>query len=151
MKKQNNQRWQTVLASSIIMLSIIVSGAGCRAASSSNPSPSQASLSPAQTVEQSIRLYEQDNLNEFKKLLSAKYKAEYAPNSIGEKAFPVTSKIMKGFGGIKSIEILKEDVSGDKADVTYIIHYGNGMAPKCKQSLLKEDVWKLDGNGENIQ
>ena len=82
MKKQTNQRWQRVSAVSIIMLSIIVSGAGC---------------------------------------------------------------------GIKSIEILKEDISGDKADVTYIIHYGNGMAPKNKQSLLKEDVWKLDGNGENIQ
>ncbi len=156
-KKNNRQQIISGLLVSIFILSIF-GNIACRSSSvnvqSTNVQSTSGDLSPRQTVEQSVRLTEQGNFEEFKKLLSANYKAKaYAPNSFLEKTFPGVSGMMKGLGGVKSIEIVKEDISGDKAKVISNYHYGNGKTvDNITENLVKEDgKWKIDGDNETLK
>jgi hypothetical protein len=57
-----------------------------------------------------------------------------------------TALWIKHDGGIKSIEVLKEDTVGDVAEVTIKITRGGGDSSVVYYKLIKEkDVWKVDG------
>ncbi len=134
------------ISTKILVYCLILFTAGCSAFRSGSSQTADQNQKPGQTVEKANRLMEQGNSEEYKTLTSKKSRSEFMPGSVSEKSFSYMPKLIKGFGGIKSIEILKEDISGEKADVVYNYHYGNGTTVKSKQSLVMEDGgWKLDG------
>lgn len=59
-------------------------------------------------------------------------------------AVSAASMALKMKGGVKSIEIVKEDIKGDKADVSMKIKFGNGEDQNAEASMVKEDgTWKM--------
>lgn len=51
---------------------------------------------------------------------------------------------MKKQGGIKSIEIINEQIHGDRATVQHIMKFGNGATDKNTEQLIKQHgKWKI--------
>ena len=58
--------------------------------------------------------------------------------------FPMMTAEIKKKGGIKAIDIIKEEITGDTATVTHIVKYGNGSTDEDSSKLTKQDgKWKL--------
>ena len=58
--------------------------------------------------------------------------------------FSMLTADIKEKGGIKAIDIKKEEINGDTATVTYVVKYGNGSTKEDTDKLIKQDgKWKL--------
>ena len=58
--------------------------------------------------------------------------------------FPMMTAEIKKKGGIKSIDIIKEEISGDTAAVTHVVKYGDGSTDEDSSKLIKQDgKWKM--------
>ena len=57
---------------------------------------------------------------------------------------PALTEDIKEKGGIKSIDIIKEEISGDTATVTLVLKFGNGSTKEDSSELIKQDgKWKM--------
>lgn len=51
----------------------------------------------------------------------------------------------KKMGGVKAVDVVSEDVTGDIAAVTFATHYGNGKVDTSSTKMLREDnEWKIN-------
>lgn len=103
------------------------------------------SRSPSSVVKDFVLQVEKGNIDAAVNLFSSKM-----PNDQKEKLktlLPAATQELKKKGGVKSVEIEKEDVKGDAAEVKYKIVYGNGTEDKNQNGqLVKENgEWKLTG------
>jgi hypothetical protein len=110
------------------------------------------SSGPGGTVKSYISYMEKGDMDSAMKLMSTKDMPPGMKDSkevkdkmkqVGDQA----SKEIKGKGGVKSVDILKEDIKGDNAEVKFKIKYGNGTEDDEKTAkLVKEDgQWKIAG------
>lgn len=55
------------------------------------------------------------------------------------------SEGIKKRGGVKAMDVLKEDVTGDIATVTIATHYGNGTVDTVTTKMMREEhEWKIN-------
>ena len=55
-----------------------------------------------------------------------------------------TERIKKK-GGVKAIDLLSEDITGDLAKVTIVMRYGNGTIDTTTMNMLREgNEWKIN-------
>lgn len=99
--------------------------------------------SPSRTTKNFFYALEGGNLDQAMKLVSTKAKGGMGEDKLRGMLGEATRKI-KQRGGIDSIDITKEEVTGEIADVTGTIKYKDGTSENIKQKLVKEDGdWKL--------
>lgn len=62
----------------------------------------------------------------------------------GTSAIAKLTEEFKKEGGLKSLEITSEQVTGDTATVNFTIKYGNGTTKQDNEKLIKQDgKWKI--------
>ncbi|MBA3531379.1 MAG: DUF4878 domain-containing protein [Ardenticatenales bacterium] len=99
---------------------------------------------PGQTVENFYRSVEEGNLDDATALLSSRLVSTIGASKIKQGLAQQTQTI-KDKGGIESISVDSEEVTGEIAQVTTTITYGNGETGTETVNLMKEDgSWKLD-------
>ena len=60
-------------------------------------------------------------------------------------AIAIAKEVIKEKGGRKSLEIKREDIFGDNAEVDGVVKLGNGATLSETYFLIKEDgEWKID-------
>jgi hypothetical protein len=108
---------------------------------------------PGDVIKELIRAMERGSTQEFVNLLVEKERAALSldietPNGnpkkvMNEKISEAAGK-MRGWGGVKTIEIKNEQVTGDTATVSYQITYNNGLTEPGSMNLAKEKgQWKV--------
>jgi len=105
-----------------------------------------ASANPGGTVVQFVKYVEAGNSDGAMGLFSSKMPKEAKDKM--KYAIPLGSQGLKAKGGVKSVDILNEDVKGETAEVKYKIVYGNGTEDKNESfKLVKENgEWKIDAD-----
>jgi hypothetical protein len=99
--------------------------------------------SPSRTTKNFFLAVEAGNLEEAIKLVSNKSKSGMGEEKMRAMLGEATRNI-KQHGGIDSIEITKEEVTGEIADVVGTIKYKDGTSENINQKLVKENGdWKL--------
>lgn len=112
-------------------------GAGCSSLSSS----------PSNTVRKLWELAAKNDAERMMKLYSKRALHEGQGNGVSETKGKLTAlqKLIKDQGGISSVEIRKEDVLADKAEVEANIKFGNGALITQEYYMVKEDGdWKIN-------
>jgi hypothetical protein len=98
---------------------------------------------PARTTKNFYFAVEAGKLDEAIKLVSNKAKSGMGDEKMRAMLGEATRNI-KQRGGISSIEITSEEITGEIADVIGTIKYKDGTTEKINQKLVKEDGdWKL--------
>ena len=110
------------------------------------------SSGPAGTVKDYISYMEKGDMDSAMKLMSNKQvtKEMRETKEFKDKmkqAGEASSKEIKSKGGVKSVNIKDEKITGDNAEVKFTITYGNGTEDKENTAkLVKEDgEWKIAG------
>ena len=100
---------------------------------------------PATVVEDMIRTVERGDIDQAARFNSQGFISRNGIDSIKE-SLRQTALWIKRDGGIKSIEILKEDTVGDVAEVAIKVTRGGGDSSVVYYKLIWEkDDWKIDG------
>jgi anionic cell wall polymer biosynthesis LytR-Cps2A-Psr (LCP) family protein len=100
--------------------------------------------SPSGTVKDFYKYTEKGDLDKAMNLMSKRMKTAMTPEKMKSVMALATEKI-KQKRGISSVNIDKEDKTGDTATVSGSVKYGDGTTENYNQSLIKEDgSWKLD-------
>lgn len=100
---------------------------------------------PSGTVKDFYKYMEKGDVDKARKLMSKRMQATMTEDKMKAVLALATQKI-KEKRGISSVNIDKEDKTGDTAVVTGKVKYGDGSTEDFKQNLIKEDgSWKLDG------
>jgi hypothetical protein len=99
--------------------------------------------SPSRTTKNFFYAVEAGKLDDAMKLLSNKAKGGMGEEKLRSMLGQATRKI-KEHGGIDSIEITKEEITGEIADVAGTVKYKDGTSENISQKLVKEEGdWKL--------
>jgi hypothetical protein len=86
---------------------------------------------------------EAGKIDEAMKMVSTQTKSTMGEQKLRGVLSDLTRQI-KQRGGIKSIEITKEEITGEIADVAGTVKYKDGMTESFNQKLFKEDGdWKF--------
>lgn len=105
-----------------------------------------ASRSPSATVVRFHQNLEQGKIEDAMAQLSSRIRASI-PDTKLRPALEKATDDIKAKGGIKKINILKEDVTGEIAHIEYQILFNNGDTRRENTSLSKENkVWKITPN-----
>lgn len=100
---------------------------------------------PSSVVEDLVRTVERGEIDRAATFMSQGFVSRQGIEYIKESARQ-TALWIKRAGGIKSIEVLKEDTVGDVAEVTIKITRGGGDSSVVYYRLIWEkDDWKIDG------
>jgi len=98
---------------------------------------------PGATVKEFFHLVEDGKVNDAMELMAPGIK-EMMQAMGGAAAFSEGTSEFKDKGGIKKINILKEDVTGDVAEVEVELEFGDGSSEKETMKLMKVDgKWKI--------
>jgi hypothetical protein len=101
--------------------------------------------SPSGTVKDFYKYTEKGDLDKAMDLMSKRMKATMTPDKMKSVLALATQKI-KEKRGISSVNIDKEDKTGDTATVKGTVKYGDGSQEDFNHTLIKESGgWKLDG------
>jgi hypothetical protein len=100
--------------------------------------------SPSRTVKLFHKHIENGEITEAMKLMSNR-----AIKTLGidkmRKGFENTTREVKAKGGISELNIIKEEIIGELAEVDLEMKFGNGSSRSDKVKLIKEDGdWKID-------
>ena len=99
---------------------------------------------PSGTVRQFYQYIEAEKLDEAISLFSRTAKNGVSEDKL-KAAMAIPMQMAKASGGIRSIKFVKEEINGDKAQVTVEVTFGNGETSTDTIDLVREDgVWKLD-------
>jgi hypothetical protein len=99
--------------------------------------------SPSRATKNFYLAVEAGNLDEAIKLVANKSKSGMGEEKLRAMLGEATRKI-KQHNGIDSIEITKEEITGEIADVLGTIKYKDGTSENINQKLVKENGdWKL--------
>jgi hypothetical protein len=102
---------------------------------------SPAAGSPGDTAKRMVRAIEGEDWDAFRKLATGGLLRDL------DEVQEVIPKI-KSAGGINSIEIQREKVDGDTADVGYVIKWGNGGIRDYGMRMVRENgIWKVKDMG----
>ena len=104
--------------------------------------------SPSETVKSYFTALAEGNVSEVKQCLSFDFLRSWEKvDGTVEKEVRQASKEAKADGGLEKIEILGEDIQGNRATVRVNLYFKNGTTGgegECKASLVKESgVWKI--------
>lgn len=100
--------------------------------------------SPSQTVKNFNKYVSEGKIDDATKLLSKRVISNMGIDKV-KSGLARTTKNIKERGGITSLEIVKEEIIGEVAEVHMIISYGNGSKINEKVQLIKEEGdWKID-------
>jgi major membrane immunogen (membrane-anchored lipoprotein) len=101
--------------------------------------------SPASTVKNFYKAVEAGDITKAKEFLSSTLTFQMGKkldSALGEQ----TRKI-KEMGGIKSIDVEREDITGEVAEVVLKVTYGNGNVRSDRSKLQKEKgAWKIQAS-----
>jgi hypothetical protein len=99
---------------------------------------------PGATVKQFFTLVEDGKVNDAMELMAPGIKDMMQAMGGGGAVFGEGTKEIKDKGGIKKINILKEEVTGDLAEVEVEIEYGDGSSETETMQLTKVDgKWRI--------
>lgn len=102
------------------------------------------SAKPSKVVEDLIRTLERGDSEKAVTFFSNRLINRLGLGALKEDLTRTTSQL-KEHGGVKSIEILSEDETGDAVQVRVEITRGNGNVTKARYTLLREaGAWKID-------
>ncbi len=102
--------------------------------------------SPSAVIQKFYMHMSAGEVNDASKLISTEGKkmAEMFGGAAG--VLVSKSETMGKNGGIKNIDMLSEEITGDIAKVAFEITYGNGEKVKQDETLIKEDgAWRVGG------
>ncbi len=100
--------------------------------------------SPFSVVEKSYKYLAEGKVNDCYELLTEDGKNMLKSFGGGASALSGATEAIKAKKGIKKIELIKEDITGDTATVKSKIHYGNGTFEDDTMKLVKEKgAWKI--------
>jgi len=100
---------------------------------------------PSTVVEEMIRTVERGEIDQAARFNSQGFISRNGIDSIKE-SLRQTTLWIKRDGGLKSIEVLKEDTVGDVAEVTMKVTRGGGDSSVVYYKLIWENSdWKIDG------
>jgi hypothetical protein len=107
---------------------------------------SMLSSGPSRTVKEFYNHVDAGELDAAMKNLS-----KTAANGMGSEKMKamleVQTRAMKAKGGVSSIDVQKEDVTGETAEVTGTLKFKNGDNEAFHTKLIKEDgVWKISAS-----
>lgn len=98
---------------------------------------------PAATVKSFYHHMEKGELDEAIELMSADARSD-VPRDKMKVGMQQATRELADKGGIKSINVLNEDVIGQTAEITVEIKYGNGDTDVDKNSLIQENgKWRI--------
>ena len=102
------------------------------------------SSGPKATVEDFYSAVEAGKTSEAAELLSANTRQLLGPAKL-QQAIVASNKEIKASGGVDSLKILDEQVTGDIASVNAQVTYNNGKVQSEVVNLVKEDgAWKIN-------
>jgi len=100
--------------------------------------------SPAATVKDLVRTTERGDIDQAAAYMSQGFVSRQGIDTIKE-SLRLTTLWIKNDGGVKSIEVLKEDSVGDVAEVTIKLTRGGGDYSVIHYRLVREQGrWKID-------
>jgi len=100
---------------------------------------------PSTVVENLVRIVERGEIDQAAAYMSQGFVSRQDIDTIKE-SFRATALWIKRSGGIKSLEVLKEDMVGDVAEVTIKITRAGGDSSVVHYRLIWENGdWKIDG------
>lgn len=123
----------------VFLISLLVLGTTCSSASPSH--------SPSQTVRTYWSNFEKGDAEANLNLCSKRFLSAYPEVGVSQvkEGFKTFSKYINDRGGIRSIEIQKEDILRDTAEVTAMVKRGDQGYWEISYKLVKEDgAWKID-------
>ncbi len=98
---------------------------------------------PGRTVEKFYRLVEEGEVEQAMDLLSEELVGAMGATKL-KAAIREQTESIKAKGGIKSIKIVDEDITGDIAQVVAEVTFGDGQTSRETGKLIKEKgKWKL--------
>lgn len=105
--------------------------------------PACGNQSPSSVIKNSILAMEKGEITEAKSYLDDALKTTQNEGRISAALSAQTVKI-KNHGGIASIEVTKEDITGEVADVFYVTHFKDGAKDATSDRLIKtKSGWKI--------
>ena len=100
---------------------------------------------PARTVQELVRTVERGEIDQAAAFMSQGFVSRQGIDTIKE-SLRLTALWIKNDGGVKSIEVVKEDSVGDVAEVTIKLTRGAGDYSVVHYRLVREQgKWKIDG------
>jgi hypothetical protein len=125
-----------VLARLGVLVLLVVAASACNMVGSG----------PAETVKKFQKAVETGQLDEAVKQLSPSLLQMFPPQKVKAMLGEETQKIKKK-KGVSSFEVTKEEVTGEVADVRYVVKYGDGTTRSEDTHLTKENgQWKISPN-----
>lgn len=101
------------------------------------------SQSPSSVVKDAILALEKGEITEAKSYMDYSVKNAQNEGRVSAAMSAKTVKI-KRHGGISNVEITKEDVTGEVADISYVIHFKDGSNIIDSDRLIKtRSGWKI--------
>jgi hypothetical protein len=149
MLKEISVKALMVIVAALLCLNIIIgcSGDGSKTQSVSktqSSSETQTQMKPSEVVTAAYMAANEERYSEVEKYLSSKAKA--AVNKAGEvvgNMKDVWDRKNRN-GTIETIEIIREDVKGDKATIAIRIHFNDRSISDQHESIIKEGgQWKM--------
>jgi hypothetical protein len=114
------------------LIGLIFAAAGCGLFSS-----------PSRATKNFYGYVEAGNMDKAMELVSTQTKNSVSQDKL-RAGLGEATRAIKQHGGIDSIEVTKEDITGDIANVIGTIKYKDGTSENINQKLVKEDGdWKL--------
>jgi hypothetical protein len=99
---------------------------------------------PAATVRKFYKAVEAGELNEAINLLSGQARSQLGDQKLRAALAETAREIKQQRQGIKSIEVVSEEVQGQIASATLLITYGNGSTRRDVTKLVMENnSWKI--------
>ncbi len=100
--------------------------------------------SPSTVVKKFYEYAEAGKVNDAYELITKDGKEMLQKYAGGVSALSDLTDEIKREGGLKSINIQSEEITGDTAKVVFVITYGNGTTKNDNEKLIKEQgAWKI--------
>lgn len=100
--------------------------------------------SPSTVVNKFYEYVEAGKVNDAYELITKDGKEMLQKYAGGVSALSDLTRKIKGKGGLKSINIQSEEITGDTAKVVFVITFGNGTTENDNEELIKEQgAWKI--------
>jgi len=100
--------------------------------------------SPSTVITKFYTLVEKGKVNDAYKFITQEGKEMLKRYGSGVSALSKGTDKIKSKGGIKSLKILSEEITGDTATVKFELNYGNGTKENDSEKLVKEEgSWRI--------
>jgi hypothetical protein len=108
--------------------------------------------SPSETVTNLLRYVERGEIEEAAKLYSSDYINKHGGLPKVKSDHAANARQLKEKGGMKSFEVVKEEILGDLADVIVKTTSPDKIEMTTKVKLIKEGgAWKIDDFSEGVK